>query len=73
MPELGTYENPPGDEWSGSAWMLPEIKQDLAEMAGEQVEFNTCAYQTGKKRWYKKAMWGGKMEGGSEACRTTCR
>ena len=73
VPELGTYENPPGDEWSGSAWMLPEIKQDLAEMAGEQVEFNTCAYQIGKKRWYKKAMWGGKMEGGLKDLSRVCR
>ena len=66
-------ENPPGDETSGSAWSLPELKRDLKDMAGEKVEFNTCAYQTGKKRWYKKAMWGGKMEGGLQDLSRVCR
>ena len=73
VPELGTFENPPGDETSGAAWDLPEIIRDLKEMAGETVEFNTCSYQTGKRRWFKKAKWGGKMEGGLQDLSKVCK
>ena len=73
IPELGTLENPPGDEVSGAAWDLPEIIRDLKEMAGETVVFNTCAFQTSTRRWFKKAKWGGKMEGGLQDLSKVCR
>lgn len=73
VPELGTLENPPGDERSGSAWDLGEIKEAFKSMKGETVDFNTCAYQTTKKRWLKSARWGGKMDGGLKDLSRVCK
>ena len=63
VPEMATLENPPGDERAGSAWALPELKEDLKEIEGETVDFHTCAYMEGKVRWKKPARWGGKPQG----------
>eukprot|EP00435_Cladocopium_sp_Y103_P012061 s4633_g3.t1 len=63
VPEMATIENPPGDERAGSAWQLPEIQKDLKDINGEAVDFNTCAFQESKHRWYKPARWGGKLPG----------
>ena len=73
VPEAGTLENPPGDQQSGSAWDLGEVKKALMDMGGETVDFNTCAYQTSKKRWYKSARWGGKIDGGLKDLSRVCR
>ena len=62
-PSLGTIENPPGDEVAGSAWALPDVKKELELMGAETVEFNTCAWQEDKVRWFKPAKWGGALEG----------
>ena len=63
VPPLGTLENPPGDSTAGSAWALPDVSKELEVMAAETVEFNTCAWQEGKTRWFKPAKWGGRLEG----------
>ena len=73
VPESGTLENPPGDQQSGSAWDLGEVKKALMDMGGGMVDFNTCAYQTSKKRWYKSARWGGKLDGGLRDLSRVCR
>ena len=73
VPESGTLENPPGDQQSGSAWDLGEVRKALKDMGGEMVDFNTCAYQTSKKRWYKSARWGGKLDGGVRDLSRVCR
>ena len=73
VPESGTLENPPGDQQSGSAWDLGEVRKALKDMGGEMVDFNTCAYQTSKKRWYKSARWGGKLDGGLKVLSRVCR
>ena len=62
IPRVATGENPPGtDGIEGSAWLLPEIVQDLREMEAEEAVFNTCAFQDGKVRWYKPGKWAGKL------------
>lgn len=62
IPRVATGENPPGtDGVEGSAWLLPEIVQDLREMEAEEAVFNTCAFQDGKVRWYKPGKWAGKL------------
>ena len=60
---LGATENPPGDERVGSAWAVPEIKGYLTEVEAHFVEFNTCAYQTERVRWFKPGKWAGRLEG----------
>ncbi len=62
-----------GDQQSGSAWDLGEVRKALKDMGGETVDFNTCAHQTSKKRWYKSVRWGGKIDGGLRDLSRVCR
>ena len=64
VPAASTLENPPGDQTSGSAWDLPEIKKCLKETNGEVVHYNTCAFQTKDKvRTFKPGVFAGKLDG----------
>ena len=66
VPEVCTAENPPGSETRAEcpAWDLPEVKRGLEDVEANFVEFHTCAYmQADKKRFYKPAKWGGRLEG----------
>ena len=73
VPACSTLENPPGNDTSGSAWMLPEIVVALADTGSSEVEFNTCAYQSKlKERWFKPSKWAGRLEGLHELAKV-CR
>ena len=66
VPEICTAENPPGsaERTECPAWDLPEVRKGLEEVEANFVEFHTCAYmQSEKKRFYKPAKWGGRLEG----------
>ena len=66
VPEVCTAENPPGsaERTECPAWDLPEVRKGLEEVEANFVEFHTCAYmQSEKKRFYKPAKWGGRLEG----------
>ena len=63
VPPLGSMENPPGDEVSGSAWDLPELQGALQRTGGSMARYNTCAYMSREKvRFYKPGVWAGKLE-----------
>ena len=69
---IATLENPPGTEGiEGSAWMLPEIQNDLTAVDAEQADYNTCAFQTSKVRWFKPGRWAGRI--GQEDFRERCK
>ena len=73
VPPCTTLENPPGNENSGSAWMLPEIVTALIDTNSTEVEFNKCAFQSQlKERWFKPSKWAGRLEGLTELARV-CR
>lgn len=60
--KVSTLENPPGTEGiEGSAWMLPEIKRDLEAVQAAKADFNTCAFQSEKVRWFKPGRWAGRI------------
>ena len=49
------------------------MKKFMNSEGAETVDFNTCAFQTTKKRWFKSARWGGKIEGGLQSLSRVCR
>ena len=61
-PETATVENPPGDEYARSAWMLPEVRTAMDQVNGTTVDFDTCSYMKDKVRYKKPARGGGKLE-----------
>ena len=59
---ISTLENPPGTEGiEGSAWMLPEMKRDLEKVDAAVANYNTCAFQSDKVRWFKPGRWAGRI------------
>lgn len=60
--KVSTLENPPGTEGiEGSAWMLPEIKRDLETVQAARADFNACAFQVEKVRWFQPGRWAGRI------------
>lgn len=60
--KVSTLENPPGTEGiEGSAWMLPEMKRDLEKVDAAVANYNTCAFQSDKVRWFKPGRWAGRI------------
>lgn len=41
VPPAATFENPPGDDTSGSAWDLPDLIASLQETQAVRVDYTT--------------------------------